>query len=461
MSDKASPPTVEKITPCQEIFDKFFMTKHPIRVWRHHSRLQSRVKVWPMLKNDLLYPNAELQPREPVLTVSDLNAAVRSQLEARFPPLWVEGEIAQLTLASSGHMYFSLKDAGAQVRCALFRTRAARLTWQPRQGDKVRARAQVTLYEARGEFQLTVETLVKGGLGTLYERFLQLKNELEAAGLFDPAHKRPLPAFPRTIGIITSPQAAALHDVLTTLARRAPYARLILYPSLVQGQEATAQIVKAIEAANRHDTADVLLLCRGGGSLEDLWCFNEAPVVRAIADSALPVICGVGHETDTTLADLAADVRAPTPTAAAELVAPDRGRLLAQLDQQQQRLQQRVNRQIDDATMRLDGYSARLRSPMALLERQQDRLTQLGTRFSHWIERSMERDKRRLSELGLRLQALDPEQPLQRGYALITDQNGHLIDSIRKAPPQTAIELRLADGRLQARVEGVTSKGSQ
>lgn len=411
-----------------------------------------------MTNPDLLNPAVAPGTDEPVLTVSDLNATVRKQLETRFPPLWVEGEIAQLTVASSGHMYFTLKDAGAQVRCALFRTRAARLPWQPRQGDKVRARAQVTLYEARGEFQLTVDTLVKGGLGSLYERFLQLKGELEAAGLFDPARKRALPAFPVTIGIITSPQAAALHDVMTTLRRRAPYARLILYPTLVQGQDATLQIVSAIESANRHAAADVLLLCRGGGSLEDLWCFNEAAVVRAVADSRLPLICGVGHETDTTLSDLAADVRAPTPTAAAELIAPDKTRLLSLLTLQQQRLRQRVGRQLDEAAMRLDGYSARLRSPMALLERQQDRLDQCGTRLKHWIERSLDHEKRRLSELGLRLQALDPEQPLQRGYALITDQQGHLIDSIYKAPPQTPIELRLADGRLKARVESLVSE---
>ena len=409
-----------------------------------------------MFKEDFSAHPAPLEVNEPVMTVSDLNAAVRRQLENRFPPLWVEGEIAQLTAASSGHIYFTLKDAGAQVRCALFRTRAARLTWQPRQGDKVRARAQVTLYEARGEFQLTVDTLVKGGLGTLYERFVQLKAELEAAGLFAREHKQALPAFPQTIGIITSPQAAALHDVLTTLARRAPYARLILYPTLVQGAEATAQIVNALETANRHAQADVLLLCRGGGSLEDLWCFNEAAVVRAVANSDLPIICGVGHETDTTLADLAADVRAPTPTAAAEMIAPDKTRMLSLLSMQHDRLRQRVSRQLDEAAMRLDGYSARLRSPMALLERQQDRLLQYRTRLSHWAERTLSRDQRRLGELTLRLQALDPEQPLQRGYALITDEHGHLIDSIHKAPPQTAVELRLADGHLQARVESTT-----
>jgi exodeoxyribonuclease VII large subunit len=388
----------------------------------------------------------------PVMSVSDLNAAVRSQLESRFPLLWVEGEIAQLTLASSGHMYFSLKDAGAQVRCALFRTRAARLGWQPRQGDKVRAKVQVTLYEARGEFQLTVETLVKGGLGALYERFLQLKTELKAAGLFDPARKQALPAFPRTIGIITSPQAAALHDVMTTLARRAPYAQLILYPTLVQGAEATNQIVQAINAANQHGQADVLLLCRGGGSLEDLWSFNEAAVVKAIAASQLPIIAGIGHETDTTLADLAADVRAPTPTAAAELIAPDKTRLKALIESNQQRLQQLVIRRINDAGMKLDGYAARLRSPAALLERQQDRLYQFQTRLKMWSQRALEREHRSLNELGLRLQALDPNQPLKRGYALVTNAQGHLIDSIHKAPVDSKVELRLADGKLQANI---------
>ncbi len=386
------------------------------------------------------------------MSVSDLNAAVRSQLESRFPLLWVEGEIAQLTVASSGHMYFSLKDAGAQVRCALFRTRAARLGWQPRQGDKVRARVQVTLYEARGEFQLTVETLVKGGLGALYERFLRLKNELEAAGLFDPERKQTLPPFPRTIGIITSPQAAALHDVMTTLTRRAPYAQLILYPTLVQGTEATNQIVQAIEAANQHGQADVLLLCRGGGSLEDLWSFNEAAVVQAIAASQLPIIAGIGHETDTTLADLAADVRAPTPTAAAELIAPDKTRLSALIEAHQQRLQQLVMRRIDDAGMRLDGYAARLRSPAVLLERQQDRLNQFQTRLQLWSQRALEGKYRSLNELGLRLQALDPNQPLKRGYALVTDAHGHLVDSILKAPVDSQVQLRLADGKLQANI---------
>ena len=388
----------------------------------------------------------------PVMSVSDLNAAVRSQLESRFPLLWVEGEIAQLTVASSGHMYFSLKDASAQVRCALFRTRAARLGWQPRQGDKVRAKVQVTLYEARGEFQLTVETLIKGGLGALYERFLQLKTELEAAGLFDPARKRTLPAFPRTIGIITSPQAAALHDVMTTLARRAPYAQLILYPTLVQGAEATTQIVQAIAAANHHAQADVLLLCRGGGSLEDLWSFNEAAVVKAIAASQLPIIAGIGHETDTTLADLAADVRAPTPTAAAELIAPDKTRLKALIEGNQQCLQQLVMRRINDAGMKLDGYATRLRSPAALLERQQDRLNQFKTRLKLWSQRALEREHRTLNELGLRLQALDPNQPLKRGYALVTDAHGHLVDSIHKAPVDSRVELRLADGKLQASI---------
>lgn len=394
-------------------------------------------------------------PQVSVLTVSDLNAAVRAQLEGHFPPLWVEGEIAQLTVASSGHMYFSLKDSGAQVRCALFRTRAVRLGWQPRQGDKVRARVQVTLYETRGEFQLTVETLVKGGLGALYEQFLKLKADFEADGLFDQGRKRPLPGFPRIIGIITSPQAAALQDVLTTLERRAPYAKVILYPTLVQGVDAKNQIVQAIANANRDARADVLLLCRGGGSLEDLWSFNEGEVVRAIAASRLPMIAGIGHETDTTLADLAADVRAPTPTAAAELVAPDKTRLIQRIHQNSDRLRQIVSRRIDDAWVRLDSYSTRLRSPKTLLERQSERLAQFETRLELWSRRALEREQRHLGELVLRLQALDPNQPLLRGYALITDTSGHLVDSIHKAPPASHVQLRLADGQLNAVIASV------
>lgn len=394
-------------------------------------------------------------PQVSVLTVSDLNAAVRAQLEGHFPPLWVEGEIAQLTVASSGHMYFSLKDSGAQVRCALFRTRAVRLGWQPRQGDKVRARVQVTLYETRGEFQLTVETLVKGGLGALYEQFLKLKADFEADGLFDQGRKRPLPGFPRIIGIITSPQAAALQDVLTTLERRAPYAKVILYPTLVQGVDAKTQIVQAIANANRDARADVLLLCRGGGSLEDLWSFNEGEVVRAIAASRLPIIAGIGHETDTTLADLAADVRAPTPTAAAELVAPDKTRLIQRIHQHSDRLRQIVSRRIDDAWVRLDSYSTRLRSPKTLLERQSERLAQFETRLELWSRRALEREQRHLGELVLRLQALDPNQPLLRGYALITDTSGHLVDSIHKAPPASHVQLRLADGQLNAVIASV------
>ena len=227
------------------------------------------------------HPTAERR----VYTVSRLNLEAQGLLEGSFPLIWLEAELSNLSRPASGHLYFSLKDDRAQVRCALFRQNAQRLRFAPRDGLQVLARGRLTLYEARGEFQLTIDTLVKGGLGTLFERFLQLKSELEAGGLFDAERKKPLPGFPRTIGIITSPQAAALHDVITTLSRRAPYARLILYPTLVQGAEATAQIVQAIASANRHGAADVLLLCRGGGSLEDLWGFNDEAVVRAVAES--------------------------------------------------------------------------------------------------------------------------------------------------------------------------------
>ena len=394
---------------------------------------------------------------ERINSVSDLNQAVARVLEQNFPLCWVSGEISNLTRAASGHWYFTLKDQDAQVRAVMFRGRAQYVSFMPREGDKVEVRALVSLYGPRGDFQINVESMRRAGLGSLYEEFLRLKAKLEAEGLFDPERKQPLPRFPRTIGIITSPQAAALQDVLTTLERRAPYATIILYPTLVQGIEAKSQIVEAIANANRDAQADVLLLCRGGGSLEDLWCFNEAIVVRAIAASQLPIIAGIGHETDTTLADLAADVRAPTPTAAAELVAPDKTRLLQQLSQHRQRLHQVVSRRIDDAWMRLDSYSARLRSPAALMERQAERISQLETRLGLWSRRALDRQQRHLTELSLRLQALDPNQPLLRGYALVTDANGHLVDSILKAPPASLVHLRLADGQLSAVVESTTA----
>jgi exodeoxyribonuclease VII large subunit len=274
-------------------------------------------------------PPVEPPVTNSVLSVSSLNRLIRDCLESAFPLTWVGGEISNLTYAASGHVYFSLKDNSAQVRCVMWRNRAQLLGWRLENGQKIEARALVSFYEPRGEFQLNIEAIRRAGQGDLFERFLKLKAQLEAEGLFAAEAKRPLPAFPRHIAIISSLQAAALRDVLTTLHRRAPHLRITIFPTLVQGEGAAIKIAEALEQAGSSN-CDAIVLCRGGGSIEDLWSFNEECVARAIRASAIPVVSGVGHETDFTIADFAADLRAPTPTAAAELVSPDRSNLLAQ-----------------------------------------------------------------------------------------------------------------------------------
>src|SRR5574343_1163875 len=281
------------------------------------------------------------------LTVSSLNRLVRECLEANFPLTWVGGEISNLTYAASGHVYFSLKDSSAQVRCVMWRNRAQLLGWRLENGQKIEARALVSFYEPRGEFQLNIEAIRRAGQGNLFERFLKLKAQLEAEGLFAPEAKRPLPTFPRHVAIVSSLQAAALRDVLTTLHRRAPHLRLSIFPTLVQGEGAGARFAEAFAQAGSSD-CDAILLCRGGGSIEDLWSFNEECVARAIRASAIPVIAGVGHETAFTIADFAADLRAPTPTAAAELVSSDRDSLADRLDRLHEQLQRRSERALAD-----------------------------------------------------------------------------------------------------------------
>ncbi len=281
-----------------------------------------------------------------VLTVSALNQAVARMLERNFPLIWVSGEISNLTRAASGHWYFTLKDDAAQVRAVMFRGRAQYADFTPKEGDKVEVRTLVTLYAARGDYQLNVEFIRKAGVGNLYEAFLQLKGKLEAEGLFDNLRKRPLPLFVRTIGIVTSLQAAALRDILSTLLRRAPHINVILYPTPVQGEGAGEKIAQAIRTAAQRSECDILLVCRGGGSIEDLWSFNEEVVARAIVAAPMPVIAGVGHETDFTIADFAADLRAPTPTAAAELAARPRTDWLTTLKTHAEDLNRAMHRQL-------------------------------------------------------------------------------------------------------------------
>ncbi|MGA0613014.1 exodeoxyribonuclease VII large subunit [Caldimonas sp. KR1-144] len=414
-----------------------------------------------------------------VWSVAGLVHAVADALAARFAVVSVRGEIGNFTRAASGHCYFTLKDAdgSAALRCAMFRRAASLLTEMPKEGDEVELRGRVAVYEPRGELQFVVESLQRAGAGALYERFLRLKAQLEAEGLFDPARKRPIPLYPRRIGIVTSLGAAVLRDVATALARRAPQVELLVYPSAVQGAEAPGQLAAAIALASRRAEVDVLLVCRGGGSLEDLWAFNEVAVVRAIAACEMPVVSGVGHETDVTLADFVADLRAPTPTAAAELAALPRADLLSTLDVLAQHLRRTLHARLDLQSQRLDRAALRLARPAQALAGHRQRLAMLAQRIGvaprvrlererqamareavalrHAVQLQLSERQRRVQLLDARLAGLDPQRVLARGYARLTDAQGRTLISVAQMHAGETIEAVLSDGRAQAQVLSV------
>ena len=439
-------------------------------------------------------------PAPTVLTVSELNRVARRALESQLPLLWVEGEISNFTAATSGHWYFSLKDASAQVRCVMFRTKSFAAGFTPANGDHVEIRALPSLYEARGEFQLGVENIRRAGAGRLFEAFLKLKARLEAEGLFDAAKKRPLPSFARCVGIITSPQAAALKDVLTALARRMPGLPVILYPTPVQGQNAGAHIAAAIRLACQRAECDVLLVCRGGGSLEDLWAFNDEAVVRAIAASCIPIVSGVGHETDFTLTDFVADVRGPTPTAAAELASPLHHALRQTLQQLHARLTRSMTRLIETHMQHLDHLARLMVHPADQLQRQQIQLAQQAQRLTRAmhallerrstqlklretrllpISTSLARQQQRLSMLQTRLQRaplgymarhnqtldrlasnlahLNPNNILARGYSLVTRKDGQIVRDANVLVQGETVSLRFHRGQATSEIK-TTSK---
>ncbi len=326
-------------------------------------RLSGQSLILPRMNPESPFSSSAAPGGEVVVPVSALNRAIGTMLERSFPLVWVAGEVSNFTRAASGHWYFSIKDAQAQMRCVMFRGRAQYAEFTPREGDRIEVRALVTMYEPRGELQLNVEAVRRTGQGRLYEAFLRLKAQLEAEGLFAAERKRALPTHPRAIGIVTSLQAAALRDVLTTLSRRAPHIPVIVYPAPVQGVGVSGKLAAMVDAANARREVDVLIVCRGGGSIEDLWAFNEEVLARAIAESAIPVVSGVGHETDFTIADFAADVRAPTPTGAAELVSPQRVLLLRELDQRHATLARGFGRMMERRAQQLDWLARRLVSP--------------------------------------------------------------------------------------------------
>lgn len=395
----------------------------------------------------------DLSPgRSAVLSVSQLLRGVRDTLERRFPLQWVSGEVSNLRPAASGHLYFTLKDDAAQVDCVMFRSRAAALDWSLANGQRVEARALVTLYEPRGRFQLNVESMRRAGLGPLFERFLRLKEKLEKEGLFDPSAKRELPAYPRQIGVVTSLAAAALRDVLTTLRRRNPAIPVVVYPAPVQGEGAAAKLVRAIVAANRRDECDVLLLVRGGGSIEDLWQFNEEALARAIRASAIPVVVGVGHETDFTIADFAADERAPTPTAAAEMVSPPREALLARVAEDAARLTRETLRRIEYAMQAVDALARRLQHPADRLRASRQHLGHLAARLAAATVRQLDDFRRRVDLAQARLAGLGHDAVLARGYSLTLDAERRVIRDAAAVRDGQRIVTVLARGEIESDV---------
>jgi len=425
------------------------------------------------MQSDL--PQPVEAPGAPVLSVSELLRSVRDVLERRFPLAWVSGELSNLTRAASGHFYFTLKDDAAQVDCVMFRGRVASLDWQPCEGLRVEVRALVSLYEPRGRFQLNVETMRRAGLGPLHERFLRLKEKLSREGLFAPEAKRDLPAHPRAIGVVTSLAAAALRDVLTTLARRNAALPVIVYPVLVQGEGAAERIAAMLATASARAECDVLLLVRGGGSIEDLWAFNEEAVARAIRASSIPVVVGVGHETDFTIADFAADRRAPTPTAAAELVSPPRAELLARLAELVRRAARETRRRIEYASQGVDALARRLVHPAARLRASRELTAQLALRLASATARQLDASRYRLREapprlvgalarrleaaraLLARLQAslsgLDPTAVLGRGYSITRNAAGEVLRESARVAPGERVHTRLASGWLESEVK--------
>ena len=390
---------------------------------------------------------------EAPLTVSELNQAVAACLERSFPLIQVRGEIAQTSRPASGHLYFSLRDSSASVKAVMWRTRVAGLSWQPREGDQVVVLATVTIYEPRGDFQLRVERMERAGQGALYEAFVALRNRLSAEGLLAASRKRPLPEDIATIGLVSSLGAAALRDVVVTLSRMAPRLRVRLYPSLVQGAEAPAMLCRSLAMVDGDPLVDVILLVRGGGSLEDLQAFNHESLARAIAACRRPVVCGVGHETDVTIADLVADIRAATPTAAAQMVAAADMRRREMLSALTGRLRQGLERRWRMAQQRLDMTAQRLRSPVVQLREQRLTLDRFRDRMGRAMASRMLALQGKVQTRSAALAALDPHAVLQRGYAIALDTGGKAVTEATRVSPGDPLVLMLSKGLLDVRVE--------
>jgi exodeoxyribonuclease VII large subunit len=389
-----------------------------------------------------------------VFSISELNRSARYLLEDRFPSIWVEGEISNLIQHSSGHWYFSLKDNAAQVRCAMFRGVNQHLNFKVDNGISVLVKAKVSLYENRGDFQLIVDHMEEVGFGALQRKFEALKNKLEKQGLFALEHKKSLPEYPSVIGVITSPTGAAIRDILHVLKRRYPIANVIIYPTLVQGDQAANQIVEAIQTANHRKECDVIILARGGGSLEDLWPFNEESVAMAIFESALPVVTGIGHEVDFTIADFVADVRAPTPSAAAEAVSPDQETIINYLSQLQKRMIYGIQRPVEQIKKEQQNLKKRLMQchPKNQMEQQSQRMDRCEKALIQAQNRIVENKKNKLATLARALNAISPLNTLERGYSILMDKNNHIVYKTNQVNIGDEMAVRLSDGMIGCQV---------
>ncbi|MBZ0308990.1 MAG: exodeoxyribonuclease VII large subunit, partial [Anaerolineae bacterium] len=400
-----------------------------------------------------LFQPEEQQPQ----SVSEVTRYIRQLFERdlKMQAVWIEGEVSNYKRAASGHLYFSLKDEEAQLKCVMWRTAAARLSFEPAHGDQVIVWGSINVYEPQGVYQMYVEVMQPAGIGDLNRQFELLKSKLAAEGLFDAEKKKPIPAFPRKIGIVTSPDAAGFRDVLNILSRRYPAAEIILSPTQVQGDTAPPLIVRAVEMLNQRQDIDVMLIVRGGGSLEDLWCFNDERVVRAVAASKIPTIAGVGHEIDFTLVDFAADLRAPTPSAAAEIATPNGEDILYTVRDSQKRMESAVYALVEEYRDTLEGQKRTLRllSPQNRIHRMRQQVDDLSTRAATAARVLLRQQRQEVAALQKRLEAANPDNILKRGYAIVTRTgDGLRMNSVQQAAPGTGIVVKLQDGELKATV---------
>ncbi|MBM3359894.1 MAG: exodeoxyribonuclease VII large subunit [Betaproteobacteria bacterium] len=387
-----------------------------------------------------------------VFSVKEINRLVRELLEQSFPSFWISGEISNFISASSGHWYFSLKDDEAQVRCTMFKNKNMAADWIPKNGEKIEAKCFIGLYEARGEYQLNIDLIRHAGAGLLSEAFNQLKERLLKEGLFETSRKKLIPQFPKSIGVITSPTGAAIEDILTTLKRRSLHIPIFIYPCLVQGKEAPLAIVKAIETANIRMECDVLILARGGGSIEDLWAFNEEIVARGIIASKIPIITGVGHETDTTIADFVSDLRAPTPTGAAELVTSHTVELVKTIQVYKNQLNKVMAGVIRELMQKIDYLEKRLISPRQQIQRQKEQIHQYIQRINQSMKNAMIQYRLKIDKLKLNLDHLSPHAVLSRGYSIITNVDGQIVNNVNQLKLDDKIRIQLNHGQADANI---------